>query len=379
VSVSRRGFLGFTAAALAPIHQAATREAPEPGAPDPTARGAGEQDVGAQGPQAGDADAAGDMRPGGVADRTLFLGTYGDSIGIATYDEAGTITSTGSIAGIPNASFVIRSGNLLYAVNEQDAGAVTAIDISAIPRVLNRQPTKGCGPCHLAKVGDYLLSANYGSGDIAVHPIAADGSLGQQTDLVKHDGSAPHAHQVVQVGEYVLGVDLGADSIYTYTLADGKLTLQHQARVKAGAGPRHLVFHPSGNYAYVADELDSTVTICGYDDGVLTVLESIPVGEGENYPGEVVISADGRFVYVTNRGHNSVAIFSTDGPHLELVGIPNCGDDWPRHCAFDPTGRLLFVANQKSDNITTFSVDRITGGLTKAADFSTLTPVCVNV
>ncbi|MFI5693190.1 lactonase family protein [Kribbella sp. NPDC051586] len=345
MSVSRRGFLGFTAAALAPVHQAAAREVPEP-----------------------DAD-----------DGTLYLGTYGDGIGIASYDAAGKITATGSIAGIPNASFVIRSGSFLYAVNEQDAGAVTAIDISGTPRVLNRQPNKGSGPCHLAKIGDYLLSANYGSGDIAVHPIAADGSLGQQTDLVKHEGSAPHAHQVVQAGEYVLAVDLGTDSIYTYTLADGKLALQHQAKVKTGAGPRHLVFHPSGNYAYVADELDSTVTVCGYGDGVLTVLESIPVATGENYPGEVVISADGRFVYVTNRGHNSVAVFSTDGPHLELVGIPNCGGDWPRHCAFDPTGRLLFVANQKSNNITTFLVDQTTGGLTLTSDFSTPTPVCVTV
>jgi 6-phosphogluconolactonase len=359
MSVSRRGFLGFTAAALAPIHEAANRELPD--------REAGARPA----PQHGST--------GGVAASTLYLGTYGDSIGIATYAADGTITATGNLAGIPNPSFVIRQGNFLYAVNEQDAGAVTAIDISAEPRVLNSQPNKGSGPCHLAKIGDYLLSANYGSGDIAVHPIAADGSLGQQTDLVKHEGSAPHAHQVVQAGEYVLAVDLGTDSIYTYTLAAGKLTLQHQATLKTGTGPRHLVFHPSDAYAYVADELNSTVTICGYDDGVLTVLETIPVAEGENYPGELVISADGRFVYVTNRGDNSVAIFSTDGPHLNLVGKPGCGGDWPRHCAFDPTGRLLFVANQNSNNITTFLVDQTTGGLTQTADFSTPSPVCVNV
>ncbi|TKK80514.1 lactonase family protein [Kribbella jiaozuonensis] len=366
------------------MHQAATREAPEPGAPEPGSQAGTAQPGEAQ----ASATQPGEVQPGrvqpgevqpGVGDRTLYLGTYGDGIGIATYDDAGKITSTGSIAGIPNASFVIRSGNFLYAVNEQDAGAVTAIDISGTPRVLNRQPNKGSGPCHLANVGEYLLSANYGSGDIAVHPIAADGSLGQQTDLVKHAGSAPHAHQVVQAGEYVLAVDLGTDTIYTYILTDGKLALQHQAKVKTGAGPRHLVFHPSGNYVYVADELDSTVTVCAYDAGVLSVLESIPVAEGENYPGEVVISADGRFVYVTNRGHNSIAIFSTDGPHLELVGIPNCGGDWPRHCAFDPTGRLLFVANQKSNNITTFLVDQTTGGLTLTSDSSTPTPVCVNV
>ncbi|TCC06419.1 lactonase family protein [Kribbella soli] len=310
---------------------------------------------------------------------TLYLGTYGAGVGIATYDAEGKITKTGTIDGIPNPSFVIREGNFLYAVNEQNPGAVTAIDISATPKVLNRQPNNGSGPCHLAKVGDYLLSANYGSGDIAVHPIAADGSLEQQTDLVRHDGPEPHAHQVVQVGEYVLAVDLGTDSIYTYTLAAGRLTLQHQVKVKTGAGPRHLVFHPSGKYAYVADELDSTVTICGYDNGVLTVLDSIPTGAGENYPGEVVISADGSFVYVTNRGHNSVSIFRTNEAGLELVGTPSCGGNWPRHAAFDPTGRLLFVANQKSNNVVTFAVDETAGTLTQTGDFSMPSPVCVNV
>lgn len=356
MNLSRRGFLGFIAA-LVPLHQSATREAPER---------LGHAGTGGRGAR----DEAGG---------TLYLGTYGDGIGIAAYDAGGKITGTGTINGIPDPSFVIRDGAFLYAVNEQDAGAVTAIDISGTPKVLNRQPTKGSGPCHLAKVGDHLLSANYGSGDLAVHPIAADGSLGQQTDLVRHEGSAPHAHQVVQAGEYVLAVDLGTDSIYTYTLTDGKLTLQHQAKVKTGAGPRHLVFHPSGDYAYVADELDSTVTICGYANGVLTVLDTVPTGAGENYPGEVAISADGRFVYVTNRGHNSVSIFRTNGAGLELVGTPSCGGDWPRHAAFDPTGRLLFVANQKSNNVATFLVDQTAGTLTQTSEFSTPTPVCVNV
>ncbi|MDX3003296.1 lactonase family protein [Kribbella solani] len=345
MNLSRRGFLGFTAA-LAPIHQLATREAPEP-------------------------------RPRRAG--TMYLGTYGPGVGIATYDVDGRITATGTIADVPNPSFVIRSGNLLYAVNEQDAGAVTAIDISGTPKVLNRQPTKGSGPCHLAKIGNQLVTANYGSGDVSVHPINADGSLGQPTELVKHEGSAPHAHQIVQAGEYVLAVDLGTDSIYSYTLAGGKLALKHQAKLATGAGPRHLVYYPSGKYTYVADELNSTVTICGYDAGVFTVLKSIPVASGKNYPGEIVISADGRFVYVTNRGHNSVSIFRTvrGGAELELVGIPGCGGDWPRHCAFDPAGRLLFVANQKSNNVATFLVDQTTGGLTQTSDFGTPSPVCV--
>jgi 6-phosphogluconolactonase len=172
-------------------------------------------------------------------------------------------------------------------------------------------------------------------------------------------------------------VDLGTDTIYSYTLATGKLTLQHQTTVKAGAGPRHLSL--SGQFAYVADELDSTVMTCSYSNGVLTMLNTQPTAPPgpKNYPGEVVTSKDGRFVYITNRGHNSVAIFRANGADLELIGMPSCGGDWPRHCAFDPSGQLLFVSNQNSNNITSFAVDQTTGALTQTADFTTPTPVCV--
>ncbi|HEY3562761.1 MAG TPA: lactonase family protein [Kribbella sp.] len=370
MTVSRRTVLGLCTALVPTV---ATREPSRREAPDMDGLDRGAPDR--------DHPSSREGRRPRLRGGTMYLGTYGDGVGIATYDAEGRITQTGTIAGVPDPSFVIRDGNFLYAVNEQDAGAVTSIDVSSMPRVLNRQPTKGSGPCHLVRAGDYLLSANYGSGDIAVHPVNPDGSLGQQTDLVEHEGSEPHAHQVVTVGEYVLAVDLGTDSIYTYTLTAGKLTLQHQAKLKTGAGPRHLAFHPSGEFAYVADELDSTVTICGYADGVLTPLSTQPTAPtgSKNYPGEVLVSADGRFVYMTNRGHNSVAIFRTDGATLERVGTPSCGGDWPRHAAFDPTGELLFVANQKSDNVTTFLVDRTEGTLTRASDFSTQSPVCVNV
>ncbi|HET6737393.1 MAG TPA: beta-propeller fold lactonase family protein, partial [Kribbella sp.] len=205
MSITRRALLGFSAA-IVPIHHRVTQEPLR--------------------------------REGSGAGGTMYLGTYGNGIGIATYDAEGRITKTGTI-DVPDPSFVIRTGNFLYAVNEQETGAVTAIDISATPRMLNRQPTKGSGACHLTKIGHHLLTANYGSGDIAVHPINPDGSLGQQTDLVPHEGSAPHAHQVVRADEYVLSVDLGTDTIYTYTLATGKLTLQHQMNLPPGTGPRH--------------------------------------------------------------------------------------------------------------------------------------------
>ncbi|WP_433167624.1 lactonase family protein [Kribbella sp. CA-247076] len=313
----------------------------------------------------------------------LYIGAYGSGIRIASYDADGKITASGVLDGVEDPSFLVRRGQLLYAVNEQASGGVTAatIDAAGNLKLLNRQPNKGSAPCHLSIVDNHIVSANYGSGDLAVHPIRSDGSLGQQTDLVRHEGVSPHAHQVVVAGEYLLAVDLGTDSIYTYTLVGGKLGLRHRTALKSGSGPRHLAFHPSGGYAYVANELDSTITVCQYDDGRLTptiTLSTIPSGAPQNYPGEVITSLDGRFVYVTNRGHNSIAIFAIDGDgaSLRLLATPSCGGDWPRHCALDPTGTLLFVSNQRSNTITTFAVNPTTGHLTPTNTFPTPTPAC---
>lgn len=325
---------------------------------------------------------------------TLYIGGYtsaaggGRGIGLARYDAlTGRIDSAGELAGVADPSFLIRSssGRNLYAVNEGATGAVTALAIDGTGRlrVLNAQPTGGSAPCHLALADGHLLTANYGTGDVAVHPVRPDGSLGDRTDLVKHDGAEPHAHQVVAAGRFVLAVDLGTDSVYTYRLAAGKLELREQLRLAPGAGPRHLGFHPSGRSAYVANELDSTIAVCGYDPAtgrltVLTVLSTVPAGlPVRNYPAEVIVSADGRFVYLTNRGHNSIAVFAVqaDG-RLELLATPSCGGDWPRHLALDPSGRLLLVANQRSNSITTFHVAG--GTLTPAAEpFGTPVPACV--
>ncbi|GAB3818406.1 lactonase family protein [Kribbella italica] len=329
---------------------------------------------------------------------TLYIGTYtsagGTGIGLASYDAtSGAITATGVLTGVQEPSFLIAdpSARFLYAVNEQTDGGVTAVAVDAPGklRVLNRQSTGGSAPCHLALVADgkYLVSANYGSGDVAVHPVNADGSLAARTDLVKHVGAAPHAHQVVEdpTGQYILSVDLGTDTVYTYTIAaPGKLTETAQAKLETGAGPRHLAFHPNGRYAYVANELDSTVVPCEYADGRLTPgtpLPTAPANSPQNYPGEVIVSADGNFVYVSNRGHNSIAVFaiSADGATLTRTATPSTGGDWPRHCAIDPTGTLLLVSNQRSNSITTFHRNQQTGTLTPAGSFTTPSPVCTLV
>ncbi|MBW4717452.1 lactonase family protein [Saccharothrix sp. SC076] len=339
------------------------------------------------------------------AEARVYLGTYtswaggGQGLGLGAYDvTTGRLRSTGVVRGVPNPSFVVTAGNRVYAVNEQSRGTVTALAVGAdgVPKVVNTQSTGGADPCHLVVHRGHVLSANYSSGSVSVHPVRADGGLGARTDLVTHQGSGPdpdrqdrpHAHQVAvdPAGEHVLAVDLGADAVFSYRLgANGKLTRVATAKLHPGAGPRHLAFHPSGRYAYIANELDSTVVVASYANGVLTPvrkLGTLPPGAPttpRNYPAEVVVSADGRFAYLSNRGHDSVAVFAAEngGADLRLLEAVPVGGDFPRHIALDPSGKLLFAANQNSNSVTTFAVDQATGGLKLTSTFPAPIPVCV--
>lgn len=336
------------------------------------------------------------------ATKRVFFGAYttwtggAQGIGIGTYDTAnGQLKSTGVIKGVTNPSWVeeSRDGKFLYAVNETSDGAVTAINATTL-KVINKQPTGGADPCHLVidPSGRFLITADYSSGSVSVLPIRPDGGLGARTHLVKHKGSGPdpdrqkgpHAHQVVfdKQGKFLLAVDLGADSVFTYTLsAQGKLTLVNTTKYKPGAGPRHIAVHPNGKLAYVANELDSTIVVSAYDNGKLTPgqsLKTAPSGSVRNYPGEVFVSPDGRFVYLSNRGHDSVAVFAVDGSSLKLVETTPVGGKFPRHITLDPSGRFLFAANQNSNLVTTFAVDPATGRLTPSGTpLKTQIPVCV--
>lgn len=346
-----------------------------------------------------------------VTQRPVYLGTYTSSstqgVGLASYDpQSGVLTSTGTLKGVANPSFLAVSGDgtHLYAVDEQSKGSVTAVSVDAQGRlkVLGAQSTGGAGPCHLSvhPGGRHVLSANYDSGSVAVHPIASDGSLKPRSDLVQHTGSGPdpsrqegpHAHMVLSdpQGRYVLAVDLGTDTVYTYRLdtASGKLAAVSQAHITPGAGPRHLAFHPSGRFAYLANELGNSVIVCGYDPstGQLTpgtpqpTVPSGPPPAERNYPSEVVVSPDGSYVYVSNRGHNSVARFAVGGAgaSLTLLDAVPTGGAYPRHISLDPSGTLLFAANQNSGTVTTFRRDGSSGALTATgASFTAPTPVCV--
>ncbi|MEU6991117.1 lactonase family protein [Streptomyces sp. NPDC046465] len=326
-------------------------------------------------------------------ERQLFLGTYtsqeggGGGIGLATYDDVtGRITGTGTLTGVPDPSYLALhpSGRTLYAVNERAKGGVTAVALSPSGdhEVLGTRDTGGAGPCHLSvhPGGRWLLSANYSSGSVAVHPVEASGALGERTDLVEHSApppgpgqQGPHAHQISTApdGRHVLAVDLGNDTVYTYRLDEkaGTLSRVSHVTVRPGAGPRHLTFHPSGRFAYLANEVDDTVVVCGYDPatGRLTPGEPQATGSGEgtNYPAQIVVTREGRFAFLANRGHNSIARYAIErgGARLRLLDTVSVDGDFPRQLALSPSGRLLFTANQKSHSVSVFQVDERTGDL----------------
>lgn len=331
--------------------------------------------------------------------RRLFLGTYtsvdggGKGIGLATYDPAtGGITATGTLTGVGDPSYLAAypNGRTLYAVNERQEGGVTAVRLTktpAPPQVLGTRSTGGAGPCHLSvhPSGRWLLSANYGSGSVAVHPIDDSGALGERTDLVTHSRPAPgpgqdgpHAHQCLTSpdGGHVLAVDLGTDTVYTYRLDQSRGTLAEvsQAHTRPGAGPRHLTFHPGGRFAYLADEVDNTVTVCAYDpaSGRLTPgdPQSTGTGGGTSYPAQLLVMSDGSYAYLANRGDNSLTRYAVeaDGARLRLLDTVPVGGDFPRHIAFSPDQRLLFAANQRSGTVSVFHVDARSGTLRLAGE-----------
>jgi 6-phosphogluconolactonase len=313
----------------------------------------------------------------------FFASSYAtaEQPGIQTlsFDEtSGEIKQVGSFAGINTPSFILAHPNRhwLYAVSETGqgshgvSGAVWAIDASTL-QPINQRTTRGDWPCHLQldATGAWLLATNYGTGNAAIYPLQADGSLGEMTDFVQHQGTGPntarqegpHAHSSIFTPDnrFAIVADLGIDQlvIYRFDAATGKLIQHSSVNTTPGAGPRHLAFHPNGRWLYAANELDSTITYYEYDDehGALPErqhLPTIPLDSPENIVADIHISKSGSRVYVSNRGHNSIAVFdvSADGS-LTLVSIPSCGGNWPRNFALSPGERFVLVANQYSNEI----------------------------
>jgi 6-phosphogluconolactonase (cycloisomerase 2 family) len=336
--------------------------------------------------------------------RIVYLGSFtssgqprGRGLDIGAFDgTSGRLTITGHVDGVPDASFLALSPDrrTLYATNERvPKGMVTALDVSGDPtrpKVLNHQPAGGSGPTHLSvhPGGRHLLTANYGDGTIAVHPLSADGRIEAPADSVRHQkGSRAHQVLVAPGGQWVVAVDLGADAIFVYGFdeAAGRLRQHQHLQVAAGTGPRHLVFHPGGRHAYILAERRSEITVAAWDAaaGRLTPGQVIgtlgKVALKPNYPAEVELSRDGRFLYASNRGHDSVAMFRIEpsGEQLVFGGTTACGGAWPRHFALDPSERWLCVANQKSNSVAWLPRDRASGKLGPAAGSATVNGVAM--
>ncbi|MEZ4639816.1 MAG: lactonase family protein [Caldilineaceae bacterium] len=348
----------------------------------------------------------------------FYVGTYTrrGSEGIYRFEmdpSSGRLSGGELAAKTDNPSFLAIHPDLhtLYAVNEVgefngiDGGAVTAYRIDAETgdlTFLNQQPTHGAAPCYVSvdATGQAVLVANYSGGNVAVYKVAADGSLSAPTDRVQHTGSGPnpkrqeqaHAHSinVTPHNRCALVADLGMDKVMVYDLdpAQGKLTPHDPpfATTPAGAGPRHFDFHPDGRTFYVINEMGSSVSVYTYDaDAVrfapIQTISTLPAGwEGNSTCADIHISPSGRFVYGSNRGHDSIAIFAVDEVNgsLTSMGHTPTGGRTPRNFAIDPTGTFLLAANQDSDSIVVFAIDRATGALEPAGiEVSVPMPVCV--
>jgi 6-phosphogluconolactonase len=260
----------------------------------------------------------------------LYIGTYTENIYLVRMDRrSGELLRVGAVDAGPNPSFLTihRNGRVLYAVNELEKGALRAFaiarDTGGLTR-LNEQPSEGGSPCYVSvdHRGRALLVANYAGGNVALLPIQPDGTLAPASHVVQHKGEGPHAHCILPdpSNRFVLAADLGADRLFVYRLDLDARSLRHvdggDAVMRPGAGPRHIAFHSSVPLVFVANELDSTVATLRFDAerGALSLLDTrstLPAGwTGTNYPADIHVAATGRTLYVSNRGHNSIAVFS---------------------------------------------------------------------
>jgi len=322
-------------------------------------------------------------------------GARSEGIYVFRFDSAtGHLEPLGLAAATDNPTFLNFSpdGRFLYAANElyhfdgQASGAVSAFSVdraSGKLTFLNQVAARGTGTCYVRtdQTGKFLLLANYGSGSVAVAPVKRDGTLGAVASFVQHSGSGPsprqagpHAHSinVTPDNRYAVAADLGADKLFVYRFdaATGSLTPADPPSValKAGAGPRHLSFHPNGRFAYALNEIGSTVTVLAYDQarGVFRELQTVSTlpadFQGASTAAEVLVHPSGKFLYASNRGHNSIAVFAIDARGmLKLVAhVPSQGRT-PRGYSLDPEGRWLIAANQDTHNIAVFRIDANTG------------------
>ncbi len=363
-----------------------------------------------------------DVAAGGAspsADQLLYVGTYtegdrSEGIHLVRMDtRSGELRLVGSFDAGANPSFLAihPNGRVLYAVNEtterngRPTGGVAAFTItgdSGVLTRLNEQASEGGAPCYVSvdRSGRAVLVANYMRGNVALLPIQATGGLSAATHVAQHRGGGPnaerqegaHAHCIVTdpSNRFALAADLGVDRVLVYRLDLDGGSLQHiersDAALRPGAGPRHLAFHPRLPLVFVANELDSTVSALRLDSvsGALSTLQThsaLPAGwTGTSYVADIHVAPSGRTLYVSNRGHNSIAVFSVadaTGALTLLQTVPT-GGDWPRNFSLDPTGRWLLVANQRSGSVVVLARDQESGRLAPTGqELAVARPACL--
>lgn len=333
----------------------------------------------------------------------LYVGTYtkGESKGIYAYTYnagSGELKPLGLAAETTNPSFLAAdpTGRLLYAVNEvgdyqgKSSGAVTAFTIDHMTgklSQLNQVASRGADPCYISfdKTGKFALVANYTGGNIAVFPVQSDGRVGEASAFVQHAGKGadpqrqegPHAHWIETSPDnrFAIAADLGLDELLVYRFDSSKGALAPDdppyAKTAPAAGPRHVAFSPDGKFAYAIAELNSTITVFSYDasSGRLQAIQAVstlPKGfKGENDTAEIHVHPSGKFLFGSNRGHNSIAVFAIGkrSGRITPAGDFSTQGKTPRNFEIDPTGSRLFVANMDSDNIVVFKIDQKTGAL----------------
>jgi 6-phosphogluconolactonase len=348
----------------------------------------------------------------------VFIGTYtaklphvdakADGISVYQLDMlTGALSFVSELKGQENPTYLELARQCVYIANEIESGFVTTCkfdDANGTLQVLNQQSAQGTYPCHIAlhENGKFAFIANYGSGNLTVYPISEEGHLGEASEHIQHEGSsinavrqeAAHAHCIAidSAKNRVFVADLGMDKImiYDFDPSNGRLSLAKQAfvEVAAGAGLRHLAFHPSRKWLFAINELDSTMTVFAYDSesGYLEAKQSISTlpddFQEESFGAAIQVHPNGQFIYGSNRGHDSIAIFAFDEQTglLTAIGHESTQGKAPRDFAIDPSGRFLLVANQNTDTIVSFLIDSQTGTLqTIGQILVTPTPVCVKM
>jgi len=334
----------------------------------------------------------------------LYVGTYtkGMANGIFVYqfnDRSGKLTDMKMPVVSSNPSYltISASKDFLYAVGEQNdlgekhSGGLSAFRIEKTGKkigqlsLINHVLSHGANPCHVcvSPNNKWLVASNYTGGNLSFFNILPDGSLTDTVKVIQHVGSGPfpgrqaephvHSAQFDKSGKFVYAADLGIDEVRVYRISnDGKSVIeagQPILKLPAGSGPRHFDFSADGRYVYVINELSSTITVFmkyGNEWKEIQDIKTFPKEfKGETWCADIHLSADGRFVYGSNRGHNSIAVFSRDKMNgkLALIQTISVEGNWPRNFTLDPTGGFLLVANQKSNDITVFKVDVSTGML----------------